>query len=151
MDQHRCPFCCLEKCRIILENDAALAFPDAFPVAEGHLLVIPRRHVASLFDLSEEEQAALWRLVALARGSLMSELCPRPEIGHPNRPPAPGGRDRRMWGRMNTVQAKRTGPTLPVPAAVVSAPGRAATASPSARREGACAGVWEDSEVWPGA
>ena len=76
MDQNHCPFCCLEKRRVILENDSALAFPDAFPVAEGHLLVVPRRHVVSLFDLYEVEQGALWRLVALARGRLMSELKP---------------------------------------------------------------------------
>jgi diadenosine tetraphosphate (Ap4A) HIT family hydrolase len=53
-----------------------VAVPDAFPVAEGHMLVIPRRHVASLFDLSDEEQAALWRLVALVRGKLVSQLQP---------------------------------------------------------------------------
>jgi diadenosine tetraphosphate (Ap4A) HIT family hydrolase len=74
MDQSRCPFCHLEGSRITLENEAAIAFPDAFPVVAGHTLVVPRRHVAGLFDLSEEEQAALWRLVALARGKLMDEL-----------------------------------------------------------------------------
>jgi diadenosine tetraphosphate (Ap4A) HIT family hydrolase len=76
MDQSRCPFCHLEKPRITLENDFSAAFPDAFPVAEGHTLVVPKRHVASLFDLSEAEQAALWRLVALVRGKLASELQP---------------------------------------------------------------------------
>ena len=75
MDQ-RCPFCHLEKSRITLENDCAVAIPDAFPVAEGHMLVVPKRHVASLFNLPEEEQAALWRLVALVRGKLMDELRP---------------------------------------------------------------------------
>jgi diadenosine tetraphosphate (Ap4A) HIT family hydrolase len=76
MDQDRCPFCHPEESRITLENDAARAFPDAFPVAEGHTLVVPRRHVASLFDLPEVEQAALWRLVAMVRGKLMDELRP---------------------------------------------------------------------------
>jgi diadenosine tetraphosphate (Ap4A) HIT family hydrolase len=76
MDQNSCPFCHLERSRIALENEAARAFPDAFPVAEGHTLVVPTRHVASLFDLPEVEQAALWRLVALARGRLMDELKP---------------------------------------------------------------------------
>jgi diadenosine tetraphosphate (Ap4A) HIT family hydrolase len=76
MDQDRCPFCHPEKPRITLENEAAWVFPDAFPVAEGHTLVVPARHVASLFELPEEEQAALWRLVALVRGKLMEELRP---------------------------------------------------------------------------
>ena len=75
MDQ-RCPFCHLENSRITLENDCAVAIPDAFPVAEGHMLVVPWRHVASLFDLSDEEQTAIWRLVAQVRGKLASELRP---------------------------------------------------------------------------
>jgi diadenosine tetraphosphate (Ap4A) HIT family hydrolase len=59
-----------------MENDVAVAFLDAFPVAEGHMLVAPKRHLASLFDLSGEEQAALWRLVALVRAKLMDEIKP---------------------------------------------------------------------------
>jgi diadenosine tetraphosphate (Ap4A) HIT family hydrolase len=75
MDQ-ACPFCHLEKSRITLENDCAVAFPDAFPVAEGHMLVVPKRHVASLFDLPDEEQAAIWKLVAQMRGKLVFDLQP---------------------------------------------------------------------------
>jgi diadenosine tetraphosphate (Ap4A) HIT family hydrolase len=76
MDQHHCPFCHLEPSRITLENDCAAAFPDAFPVAEGHTLVIPKRHVASLFDLPDAEQMAVWRLVAQVRSNLESALRP---------------------------------------------------------------------------
>jgi diadenosine tetraphosphate (Ap4A) HIT family hydrolase len=66
----------MEPSRIRRESEFAVALADAYPVAEGHTLVIPRRHVASLFDLSEEEQAALWRLVALVRNELLAELRP---------------------------------------------------------------------------
>ena len=76
MDQQRCPFCHVEKSRIALENEAAAAILDGFPVAEGHTLVVPRRHVASVFDLPDDEQAAIWRLVAQVRGKLESELQP---------------------------------------------------------------------------
>jgi len=37
---------------------------------------VPRRHVASLFDLSEAEQTDLWKLVALVRARLLAELKP---------------------------------------------------------------------------
>jgi len=55
-----CPFCCLETNRIRLESEFAVAFLDGFPVTQGHTLVIPKRHVASLFDLPDEERAAVW-------------------------------------------------------------------------------------------
>ena len=71
-----CPFCAPASSRIYLENDAALAIPDAFPVAEGHTLVVPRQHVASLFDLPAEEQAAVWKLVAQVRTKLWCDLNP---------------------------------------------------------------------------
>jgi diadenosine tetraphosphate (Ap4A) HIT family hydrolase len=74
MDQHDCPFCHLEKSRITLENGWAVAFPDAFPVADGHTLVVPRRHVTSLFSLPGEEQMAVWQLVAQVRLRLASEV-----------------------------------------------------------------------------
>ena len=76
MDQHDCPFCRLEKSRIRVESENAVAFLDGFPVTEGHTLVIPRRHVASLFELSEKEQLAVWKLVAQMRADLVAEFCP---------------------------------------------------------------------------
>src|SRR5262249_33762329 len=76
MDPQRCPFCHLDQSRIGLEEDAAVALPDAFPVAEGHMLVVPTRHVASLFELPDKELAAIWRLVAEVRGKLAMELKP---------------------------------------------------------------------------
>ena len=76
MNQHECPFCRLEMNRIRAESEFALAFLDGFPVSQGHTLVIPKRHVASLFELSDEEQAAVWKLVAQVRDSLVAELQP---------------------------------------------------------------------------
>jgi diadenosine tetraphosphate (Ap4A) HIT family hydrolase len=76
MDQSQCPFCRLEQSRIYMENYCAVAFPDAFPLTEGHTLVVPRQHVVSLFDLPEVELAGVWRLVALVRAKLLAELRP---------------------------------------------------------------------------
>ena len=39
-----------------------VAFRDAFPLAEGHTLVVPRRHEPDLLGLTREESAALWAL-----------------------------------------------------------------------------------------
>lgn len=72
----QCPFCDVSRDRIYLQNDTALALPDAFPITQGHTLVVPKRHVGSIFDLSEDEQAAIWKLVAQVRAKLAIELRP---------------------------------------------------------------------------
>jgi diadenosine tetraphosphate (Ap4A) HIT family hydrolase len=41
----------------------SVAFLDAFPSAPGHTLIIPRRHVALLSDLTVEEHADLFHLL----------------------------------------------------------------------------------------
>jgi diadenosine tetraphosphate (Ap4A) HIT family hydrolase len=71
-----CPFCCHERRGVLVESDFALAILDGYPVTEGHTLVIPKRHVASLFDLSEVEQAAIWRIVAEVRRLLVERYHP---------------------------------------------------------------------------
>ena len=76
MDQHDCPFGRPEQHRILLEGEAAVVFSDGFPVAQGHTLIIPKRHVASLFELPDDEQAAVWRLVAQVRAVLLAEFHP---------------------------------------------------------------------------
>ena len=47
----------------LAENDQAIAFLDIQPVNAGHALIIPRRHVASFVELTEEEGASIFRLV----------------------------------------------------------------------------------------
>jgi diadenosine tetraphosphate (Ap4A) HIT family hydrolase len=76
MDQTQCPFCHLQTPRIVLEKDFVVAIFDGFPVADGHMLVVPKRHVTSLFDLPEVELAAVWKMVAQARGKILAELKP---------------------------------------------------------------------------
>lgn len=76
MAQHDCPFCRLNKSRIVLENEFSAAFLDAFPVVDGHMLVVPKRHVISLFELTENEQQAVWKLVAQVRAKLIEEHKP---------------------------------------------------------------------------
>jgi len=53
-----------------------LAFYDAFPVSEGHALVIPKRHVASIFELPLEELVTLWSQVTTVRSALTDKFRP---------------------------------------------------------------------------
>jgi len=71
-----CPFCTLPPDRVWLATEHVLAIADSFPITDGHTLVIPVRHVASIYDLPEMEQAALWMLVAKVRSVLQEKLHP---------------------------------------------------------------------------
>jgi diadenosine tetraphosphate (Ap4A) HIT family hydrolase len=73
---HDCPFCHLPRERILLENELAFAFRDGYPVSEGHTLIVPRRHVRSFFDTTEQEQAAMLDLLGRAREELNASLRP---------------------------------------------------------------------------
>ena len=74
MADNQCPFCNIDESRILLKNDFAVALNDGFPVAEGHALVVPQRHVRSLFDLPDAELANVWKLVSHVRRKLLDDL-----------------------------------------------------------------------------
>ena len=59
-----------------MANDLTLAIYDGYPVSPGHTLIIPRRHVASMFEATAEEQAALCELVTKMRETLLAERQP---------------------------------------------------------------------------
>ena len=71
-----CPFCAVGRDRIMIDTEHAVAFLDRFPVTKGHTLVVPRRHVASFYDLSPTEQDDLWHLVGLVREQIVVLLAP---------------------------------------------------------------------------
>ena len=56
-----CIFCSKPeiKAREIISNDLAWAFPTNIPITPGHILIAPKRCVASLHDLTKEERLAI--------------------------------------------------------------------------------------------
>ena len=71
-----CPFCHMDQNRIFYQDDFCYIVRDAFPVSPGHTLLIPKRHVASFFDLTEEERIALLMVLDKARRMLDHEFKP---------------------------------------------------------------------------
>ena len=71
-----CPFCSLPLARIVDSDAMAVAVHDAFPVAPGHTLVIPLRHVGSFFELEESEQLAMLVLLNRVRMRVGVEFAP---------------------------------------------------------------------------
>ena len=76
MKPETCPFCSPGHGEIIQENDLAYTRYDKYPVSPGHLLIIPRRHIATVFDASPDELAALWALLSAAKSSLDIQFRP---------------------------------------------------------------------------
>lgn len=48
--------------RVIAQNERAMAFLDAFPLAAGHALVVPKVHHVKLQDMGKEDSAAVFAL-----------------------------------------------------------------------------------------
>ena len=48
-----CVFCNVPKERILFETTEWIAIYDAYPVSEGHTLLIPKEHYETFFDLPE--------------------------------------------------------------------------------------------------
>ena len=62
----------------IAEDENFLAFLDVFPLAKGHVLVIPKKEIDSIFDLSDEEYTNLWLFAkGVAKGLKMAIPCKR--------------------------------------------------------------------------
>lgn len=53
---------------IVYEDDRVLAFNDINPQAPTHVLIVPKRHVATLNDLTPEDDGIVGELVRCAAG-----------------------------------------------------------------------------------
>lgn len=65
-----CLFCKIvsgeTKADVVHEDDSVVAFRDINPQAPTHLLVIPRKHVASLNDLTGEDERLVGHIARVA-------------------------------------------------------------------------------------
>ena len=62
-----CIFCKIAKmeipAKIITETKNSVAFLDAFPLARGHTLVIPKRHYEKVQDMTDNDNSDLFNTV----------------------------------------------------------------------------------------
>jgi len=52
---------------LIYESDTAVAFRDVNPQAPTHVLVIPRKHIATINDIEQDDQEIIGSLYTAAR------------------------------------------------------------------------------------
>ncbi len=76
MTERACPFCTPDADRVFYRGERVFALWDAFPVSDGHALIITKRHVATWFDASRDEQAELLTVLAVAREAVSSKHQP---------------------------------------------------------------------------
>lgn len=60
-----CIFCAIvageAPSRVVHEDERTLAFLDIVPLTRGHALVVPKRHATNLFEIDDEDLAAVSR------------------------------------------------------------------------------------------
>ena len=54
-----CIFCTIRKEELLFENQLAYSSIDSYPVSEFHSLIVPKRHVETYFELTNDEIQAL--------------------------------------------------------------------------------------------
>jgi len=52
---------------VVYEDDDILAFRDINPVAPSHILIIPKKHIPTINDLSPEDQSLLGKMILVAK------------------------------------------------------------------------------------
>ena len=67
-----CPFCNIDDKRIISNYDDYYVIRDLFPVTELHTLIIPKRCVASYFDLNDRELNNLQQIIKKEKEELIN-------------------------------------------------------------------------------
>ncbi len=65
-----CPLCTPEEA--LFETPLAYVRPDTNALSKGHVIVVPKRHVESFFDMTPQEQAAVFELLTKAQRSLQA-------------------------------------------------------------------------------
>ena len=74
MQDPNCVFCKIIagdiSAKVIMQNEKAMALLDAFPLAPGHTLVIPKSHYAKVQQMSEQDAMAVFEIVWKLAGAV---------------------------------------------------------------------------------
>jgi diadenosine tetraphosphate (Ap4A) HIT family hydrolase len=73
-----CLFCqkFLDKEGILYENDTVFVLKDGFPVSNGHVLVITKRHISDYFQTTEKEVLDIDQALKVMKERLSKEFKP---------------------------------------------------------------------------
>ena len=92
IDLPPCPYCSVSAEDAWVLTDYVLAMPHPEPLASCHVVVAPRRHVATFYDMDVQEQRMLWDLVEEIRKRIAVSLKVEGfDIGFSDAPPGDDG------------------------------------------------------------
>jgi diadenosine tetraphosphate (Ap4A) HIT family hydrolase len=72
----KCPFCNVDSARLLRQSGLAIALTDAFPVSLGHALIVPRRHIQSWFESTDDERQEMFTLLDEIRAEILKAHSP---------------------------------------------------------------------------
>jgi histidine triad (HIT) family protein len=74
MQDENCVFCKIASgkipARVVMQNDRVVALLDAFPLAPGHTLVIPKLHYAKVQNMREQDAMAVFEMTRKVAGAV---------------------------------------------------------------------------------
>ena len=68
-----CIFCKIRKEELQFENQLAYSSIDSYPVSQFHSLIVPKRHVETYFELTEDEIQACNELILKTKEKILKE------------------------------------------------------------------------------
>jgi len=68
-----CIFCHIRKEELQFENQLAYSSIDSYPVSRFHSLIVPKRHVETYFELTNEEIQACNELILKTKEKILKE------------------------------------------------------------------------------
>ncbi len=76
-----CTFCAIAagemRALIVYEDEYAISFMDRLPMTDGHCLVIPRRHVTDVWELTDEDAAHVMQAARRVATLVQERLKPK--------------------------------------------------------------------------
>jgi diadenosine tetraphosphate (Ap4A) HIT family hydrolase len=73
-DHSKCELCAPES--VLAENELAYVRPDNHSLSRGHVIAVPKRHVADFFEMTAQEQVAILQLLGEARKLVQAKHSP---------------------------------------------------------------------------
>jgi len=66
-----CIFCKISKkeipANVVFENEDIIAFKDINPIAPVHVLVIPKKHIGSVVDIKDSDEALMGKMIIASK------------------------------------------------------------------------------------